>query len=206
MSGVLLTITFAGLYSPAFVKGTKMDKYILIAVVIIVVIGAIYYLRNPMDESKTEVRIKKEVVKNFLGGELYEIGINQLIEYTRLYRFSPMPELEAKLADYVRLSLGSQIAKQLTDEDLDEILARDVMFSVDDVIRRIDLSPLLPEVKLFLTEDKIPTFFRIEPIPLTVGYSVFFIEAETIKLIDTVKARMITQDFSPEYRNAKLGE
>ena len=206
MSGVLLTITFAGLYSPAFVKGTKMDKYILIAVVIIVVIGAIYYLRNPMDESKTEVRIKKEVVKNFLGGELYEIGINQLIEYTRLYRFSPMPELEAKLADYVRLSLGSQIAKQLTDDDLDEILARDVMFSVDDVIRRIDLSPLLPEVKLFLTEDKIPTFFRIEPIPLTVGYSVFFIEAETIKLIDTVKARMITQDFSPEYRNAKLGE
>jgi hypothetical protein len=206
VSGVLLTITFAGLYSPAFVKGTKMDKYILIAVVIIVVIGAIYYLRNPMDESKTEVRIKKEVVKNFLGGELYEIGINQLIEYTRLYRFSPMPELEAKLADYVRLSLGSQIAKQLTDEDLDEILARDVMFSVDDVIRRIDLSPLLPEVKLFLTEDKIPTFFRIEPIPLTVGYSVFFIEAETIKLIDTVKARMITQDFSPEYRNAKLGE
>ena len=183
-----------------------MDKYILIAVVIIVVIGAIYYLRNPMDESKTEVRIKKEVVKNFLGGELYEIGINQLIEYTRLYRFSPMPELEAKLADYVRLSLGSQIAKQLTDDDLDEILARDVMFSVDDVIRRIDLSPLLPEVKLFLTEDKIPTFFRIEPIPLTVGYSVFFIEAETIKLIDTVKARMITQDFSPEYRNAKLGE
>lgn len=183
-----------------------MGKYVLFAVVLIVVIGVIYYLRNPMGETKKEISIKKGVVKNFLGGELYEIGIKQLMEYTRLYRLSPMVELEDKLASFIRLSLGSQIAMQLTDEDLDDILERDVMFSVDDVIRKIDLTPLLPEVKLFLKEDRIPTFINIEPIPLTIGFSVFFIDAETIKLIDTVKARMITQDFSPEYRNAKLGE
>lgn len=185
----------------------KMDKYVIAFVLIAVVVIAVYFIRKPIVNGyRDEKQIKKDVVRNFIGKELYEISMNQLIRYFHEYRNLPIPDIESSMKEFIRCALGSQIAAQLDDDDLDYLIDRDNLISVDDVIRKIDITKLLPEIRRFALEERIPTFSNIEPIPLVVGYSVFFVDAEVIKLLDHAKARMITAEFSLEKRNAKLGE
>ncbi len=183
-----------------------MDKYI-IGIVLIAVIGlAVYFIRKPVNGYRDEKQIKKDVVTNFIGKELYEISMNQLIRYFREYRNMPIPDIESSMKEFIRCALGSQIAAKLNDQDLDYLIEKDSLFSVDDIIRKIDITKLLPEIKRFALEERIPTFSNIEPMPIVIGFSVFFVDAEVIKLLDHVKAIMITEEFSLEKRNAKLGE
>jgi DNA gyrase/topoisomerase IV subunit A len=158
------------------------------------------------DMEYDEKQIKKDVVTNFIGKELYEISMNQLIRYFREYRNMPIPDIESSMKEFIRCALGSQIAAKLNDQDLDYLIEKDSLFSVDDIIRKIDITKLLPEIKRFALEERIPTFSNIEPMPIVIGFSVFFVDAEVIKLLDHVKAIMITEEFSLEKRNAKLGE
>ena len=133
-----------------------------------------------------------------IGKELHEISMNQLVRYIREYRNNPIPDIESSMKEFIRCALGSQIASSLSEEDLDYLLEKDQLFSVDDVVRKIDLTELLPEIKRFALEERIPTFSNIKPIPIVIGIGVFFVDAEVIKLLDHTKARMITEEFSLE--------
>lgn len=173
-----------------------------IAVLAFFVIIGIFILRKPAILDREENSMKKDVVTKFLGGELYEISLRQLEDFVRLYRTNPAAELEGRTKDFIRLALGSQIAQQLDEDDLEYLIQRNQLFSVDEVVSRIDLDPLIPEIIQFMKEERIPTYIGREPIPVIVGVSVFFVEGETIKLFDRLKARMIEKDFSLENRNA----
>ena len=181
-----------------------MEDKIVTAIILVaffVVIG-IFSLRKPAILDRDDDRIKKDVVTKFLGGELYEISLRQLEDLVRLYRTNPSKELETRVATFLRLALGSQIASQLGEDDLNYLIERKQLFSVDEVVRNIDLEPLLPEVIGFMKDDRIPTYIGHEPIPVIVAKSVFFIDGESIKLFDRLKARMIEKDFLLENRNA----
>lgn len=151
---------------------------------------------------KTDIKMRKDTVRNFIGGDLYAISLNQLERYFIHYRVNPNIVNTRGVSDFVKAVLGGQIARQLTDEDLDQLIANNSLFSVDDVVKRLDIDEYVPAILEFATTGRVPLHGEFIARPFVVGRSTFYINREIVMLLDIINAREIERKHLRERKNA----
>lgn len=138
---------------------------------------------------RKRTNVNANVIKEFLGGDLYWVSINGIEEAMKLYRANPCPDLEDKLCRYIKLAISSQIARNLHDDEIEYLVSHNRHLNLDGAVEKVNLALLVPVIAHFAKTGNHPRPFDLPELVILVGKKQCNISLELVKLLDTLKAR-----------------